>query len=349
VSSSQSGSDLGESAVVSVTEASQVGEARRACAAFTSRLGWDETTSGEAALIVTEAAGNLVKHGGGGILLLRELQGDGRRGLEFLALDKGPGMTDPDQCLRDGFSTAGTPGTGLGAVRRMADEFDIYTATGCGVALLARLWPRGGAQQSSSRSVQAGAVQVGAVSAAKAGEPICGDSWAWERRARQDVLLVADGLGHGPQAADAAREAVRLFRAHAALDPLEILQRIHAALRSTRGAAVAIAVLDHDSHSLRYVGVGNISATILAGGETRSAVSFGGTVGHQLRKMQEFVYPFPARAMLVMHSDGMATSWHLDAYPGLVMRDPSLVAGVLYRDFQRGRDDVTVVAARAQD
>src|SRR5262249_28433546 len=156
---------------------------------------------------------------------------------------------------------------------------------------------KGSSEQGRPGGVQSAGVHVGAVSAPKAGEPVCGDSWAWERQGRQDVLLVADGLGHGPLAADAAREAVRLFRAHAQLDPLEILQRIHAALLSTRGAAVAIAVLDHDGHSLRYVGVGNISATILIGGQTRSAVSHGGTVGHQLRKMQEFVYPFPAGAM----------------------------------------------------
>jgi hypothetical protein len=50
--------------------------------------------------------------------------------------------------------------------------------------------------------------------------------------------------------------------------------------------------------------------------------------------------------LLVMHSDGLATHWNLDQYPGLVGRRPSLIAGVLYRDFARGRDDVTVVVAK---
>jgi len=53
--------------------------------------------------------------------------------------------------------------------------------------------------------------------------------------------------------------------------------------------------------------------------------------------------------MLVLHSDGLVSHWSLDAYPGLAARDPSLIAGILYRDFTRGRDDVTVVVAKAEE
>ncbi len=67
------------------------------------------------------------------------------------------------------------------------------------------------------------------------------------------------------------------------------------------------------------------------------------------RKFQEFAYPFPKGATLVMHSDGLISRWTLDAYPGLAAHDPALVAGVLYRDFQRGRDDVTVLVARGAE
>jgi hypothetical protein len=62
--------------------------------------------------------------------------------------------------------------------------------------------------------------------------------------------------------------------------------------------------------------------------------------------LREFAYDWPAQGVLVLHSDGLQTRWSLDDYPGLALRDPSLVAGVLYRDWARGRDDVTVLAAR---
>jgi hypothetical protein len=75
-------------------------------------------------------------------------------------------------------------------------------------------------------------------------------------------------------------------------------------------------------------------------------VSRNGIVGHRIRTIQEFTYPLHKEALLVMHSDGLATRWGLDRYPGLAKRHPSLIAGVLYRDYRRIRDDVTVVVAR---
>jgi anti-sigma regulatory factor (Ser/Thr protein kinase) len=321
-----------------VTEASQVGEARRAAAALTARLGFGETEAGKVAIVVTEAAGNLVKHARGGEILLRSLERDGVAGLEILALDRGPGMTDVGRCFRDGFSTAGTPGTGLGAIRRLSSFADIHSTLPTGTALLARLW-------SGPAPGPPAGLRVGAVTVPVAGEEVCGDAWAVEQDAGRTVLLVVDGLGHGPCAADAARDAVRVFRENASLAPAEILRAIHLALRSTRGAAVAVAAVDLTEETVHYAGVGNIAGTILSGGAMRSLVSHNGTVGHEARKFQEFAYPFPADATLVMHSDGLASRWGLEPYPGLALRDPALIAGVLYRDFRRGRDDVTVLAA----
>jgi hypothetical protein len=186
----------------------------------------------------------------------------------------------------------------------------------------------------------------GVVSLPKKDEVVCGDTWAVAEDGSRTLLLVADGLGHGPSAGKAAGVAVRVFRDNVSHDPAEVLHRIHQALGSTRGAAVGLAELQPDLQLIRFAGVGNIAATILANGSTRSLVSHNGTLGHEARKFQEFTYPFSAMATLVMHSDGLASRWDLDAYPGLAVRDPALIAGVLYRDFQRERDDVTVLVAR---
>jgi hypothetical protein len=119
----------------------------------------------------------------------------------------------------------------------------------------------------------------------------------------------------------------------------------HGALRSTRGAALAVADLDL-AREVRYAGIGNIAGLVSTSHDTRHMVSHPGIVGHEVRKIQEFVYPWSQDSLLVMHSDGLATHWNLDQYPGLASRRPSLIAGVLYRDFTRGRDDVAVVVAR---
>jgi serine/threonine protein phosphatase PrpC len=161
------------------------------------------------------------------------------------------------------------------------------------------------------------------------------------------MLLVADGLGHGPDAHAAAREAVRLFHGSRQSEPVAVLEALHAGLRATRGAAVGIAGIDLGRSTVRYAGVGNIAGSILSRGGTRSLVSHNGVAGHEARRIAEFSYPFPDGALLVLHSDGLSSRWSLDPYPGLAERHPALVAGVLYRDFKRGRDDVTVVVARA--
>ena len=124
------------------------------------------------------------------------------------------------------------------------------------------------------------------------------------------------------------------------------MRSLHEALRATRGAALAVAEIDTDRHVVRFAGLGNIAASVHDGGPVRHLVSTHGTAGHAAHKIAEYTYPWPAGSVLIMHSDGVASLRDLDPYPGLLHRDPSLVAGVLYRDFARGRDDATVVVAR---
>jgi hypothetical protein len=159
------------------------------------------------------------------------------------------------------------------------------------------------------------------------------------------MILVADGLGHGLQAADASREAVRLFRENRTLDGPRLIEVLHAGLRSTRGAAVAVADVRRGQGELRFTGVGNISGTLVSGATTRSMVSQNGTVGAEARRIQEFTYPFADDTLLVMHSDGLTSRWQVSQYPGLRLKKPGLIAGVLYRDHRRERDDVTVLVA----
>jgi hypothetical protein len=120
----------------------------------------------------------------------------------------------------------------------------------------------------------------------------------------------------------------------------------HVALRQTRGAAVAICQVNEERGELRFAGVGNIAMSVFTLGERRHLLSHNGIVGSNLRKVQEFVHPWEQGSMLIGHSDGVATRWDLNAYPGLENSHPSLIAAVLYRDFARGRDDVVVVVIK---
>jgi anti-sigma regulatory factor (Ser/Thr protein kinase) len=316
-----------------IAEPSQVGEARRQILRLAAAAGLDATQQGRLALVVNELGTNLVKHGDGGQLIARTP--DGSPVVELLALDRGVGMASVAECFRDGYSTAGSPGTGLGAVQRLAGLVDVYSTRPGGTAILARVGDVGPAR-----------LDLGAVCVPKSGEEVCGDAWAVAAEQERPAVMVVDGLGHGLGAADAARLAVTAFEAAPDLPPAAQVGAVHDALRGSRGAAVAVARIDGARGVVTFAGVGNVAGVVVTAGVGRHLVSSNGTAGHAVARINEFSYPWADDALLVMHSDGLGSRWQIDRYPGLPARHPALVAGVLYRDWSRGRDDVTVVAAR---
>jgi len=343
---------LGTAVPLKIEDASQVGEARRAANALAARLGAGETERGTLALVVTEAATNLVRHAdGGGTLLLQPLDRAGQPWVDVLALDRGPGMSSVPDALRDGYSTAGTAGEGLGAIRRLSREFDLYSAPGLGTALFARVALRLANFDDDPPGTPG--FTFGAVSVPLPGEEVCGDDWAADGLdGDAPRFLVADGLGHGAGAAEASGEAVRVFAAPGAetLTPAALLERAHGALRHTRGAAAASAQVAPGGGAVTFAGVGNIQAAFVngsGGAAAKGLASHNGTVGHQARKFADFVYDWPPGALLILASDGVTTQWGLERYPGLLARHPAVVAGVVYRDCARGRDDATVLAVAA--
>ena len=224
-------------------------------------MGMDEGGAEHVAIVATEACTNLLKHASGGQVLLQTTteESDAATFLELLAVDQGPGMSNLDQCLRDGFSTGSSPGQGLGAIQRMSKQSDIYTLPGKGTVILAR-W---GLSRNGTKPAVAG--RLGAVNVSMPGEDVCGDAWGSVRNGDDLVIIVADGLGHGLEARLASSEAVRQLYQEPQLLPKALLMRVHQALRSTRGAAVAVARIDSVRGKLTFAGVGNISARIYAG------------------------------------------------------------------------------------
>ena len=321
-----------------IGHASDVAAVRRTGQKLAESLGFNEVRAGQLALIITEAGTNILKHAGEGQIHVGPSQSPDGIGVDVLALDKGPGIRDLASSLLDGVSTAGTAGNGLGALRRLADEFDVYSMPGDGAAFFMRLW----------RDVpppSSGQIEVGALWTPIAGEEACGDGWAVACDDDGATLLASDGLGHGPDAARASNAAIDALAARGAVGAAELVHAAHDALRATRGAALAAARIDFDGDQLHFAGVGNIAGVVIDDGR-RALVSHNGIVGHTMRKVQEFEAPFPPGALCILCSDGIQTQWDLNKYPGLQGRSPSLIAAILMRDFSRGRDDAMVLVVR---
>lgn len=326
---------------IPVSESSQIGEARRAAVRIAELAGFGENEQGKIAIVATEVATNLVRHARDGHLLIQVIPRSSGKALEIVAIDAGPGMANVERCLQDGYSTGGTNGTGLGAIKRLSSEFDIHSIPDRGTALLSRIFSDTAPVASRPNFI------IGAASFPVAGEIVCGDGWASSETENELRLMVADGLGHGPLAQAASNAAEQVFRSQPnAADPKSLVEASHRALSGTRGAALAVAQLDLQSRRLKYAGVGNIAGSLVTSTGTQGLVSHNGIVGVKMQKVQQFEHPIEGTGLLIMHSDGLKSRWDLMDHPGLTTRHPAIIASVLYRDYRRERDDVTVVVIR---
>lgn len=307
--------------------------------------GLGESALGKIDIVVSELTSNLVKHTtGGGELLVKPVSRGGVAGVEILCLDTGPGMAEPERMLEDGVSTVGSQGEGLGAVKRLADEFELYSQPGSGTVVLARLY-NGGRPPKAREALED--YDIGVVMVPKPGEEACGDGWAMRQRDGMCALLAVDGLGHGPEAQLAALEASEAFLRETAFEPSRTLPAVHAAIARTRGAVGAVAVLDGKLNRCLFCGVGNISGRIFSAEGAKNLLSYNGILGNNYPgSVSDHTFGWAPSSLLVLHSDGLQSRWDLGKYPDIKRCPTSVIAAVLYRDFSRKRDDVLVIAGR---
>ncbi|MFJ3666797.1 SpoIIE family protein phosphatase [Streptomyces sp. NPDC090106] len=345
---------------VPVPENTRVRDVRVATESACATAGLDTRSTAAAALVATELATNLVKHAGGGRIVIN-LTGpsgtlaDFAERVQITSLDHGPGIPDVAQALRDGYTTAASSlGAGLGTCRRLSDDFDLHSRPGQGTVAMARLGPSGAPGPSRPRAALAGpGTRVGGINAPLAHADHSGDAFSWARSGPRITLMLADGLGHGAKAAEASGAAVAELRRRADLPPAEILRHLHTALRHTRGAAVGVAQLDEGTMRLSFAGVGNIGARLSTDGQWRALVSHPGIVGaHFPASVPRHESAWRPDSLLILHSDGLPSRWVPPHDTRLLGHDPAVTAAVVLRDGSSAarplRDD-TAVAVLAPD
>lgn len=337
-----------------VEQASDAGSARRAATDLAERLGVGEHRRAELALVATELATNLLKHAVQGTLLVRALRSERGTGVCLVAVDAGPGVSDLAAAAVDGASSTGTLGLGLGAIARLSTSCAVHSVPGRGTVVVVEVWggPAASFGAAAGRAEDRPGGRADGLTRPMTGEEVCGDAVAVRHLADGELLLAVDGLGHGPQAARAAVEAVRLFHASSAEAPVDVLSELHAGLRGTRGAAAAVARVQRGQRRVLFAGLGNVAGWVVGpagddgpghGGHRRSMLSQPGIVGHHSRALREFVHDLPDDAAVVMHSDGLRTQWSLEDYPGVLRHGPLVLAATLMRDAGVRRDDASVL------
>lgn len=325
---------------VRVAAASAVGAARRTAGQLADRLGFAAVRVAEVELAVTEIGTNLHKHAREGTLVIRAVRGVTETAVEIVAIDAGPGMADLPRSVRDGESTAGTLGIGLGAIARLADAHRISSRPGRGTVLTARFHPRRGPLPEIADDRSAGLTRP------ISGESVCGDAYAVRRGPGRLTILLCDGSGHGPLAASAARTAVRVFCGQSFATPDQAVRALHEAMRGSRGGAVAVADLDLTGGKAVFAGLGNVSAAVVSAGQKRQMVSLPGIAGYQSRTIRSFEYALPPGATVIMHSDGLSERWTVGGADGVHLTDNALVNAATLLSVAGTRvDDASVVVA----
>jgi anti-sigma regulatory factor (Ser/Thr protein kinase) len=308
-----------------------------------------EAAIGRINIIVSEMLTNLEKHTTNGGEVLVKAIGKPIRGIEIICMDNGPGMSDPDRMLEDGISTYGSSGQGLGAIKRQADEFDLYSQPKVGTVILARVY-----KSAKSKQVNA-ALDIGNIMVAKPKEVDCGDGYAVISHERGAYLLALDGLGHGTHAQEASQLAVKTYCEDPTPDPVIALRSIHANIRRTRGAVGFAASLDCSKNTFTYCGIGNIAGKLFSPDYTmgnlqyKNIISYNGILGHNVPgSFNNQTLEWSRGKVLVVHSDGLKSRWDLSRYPNLHKHLSSTIAAVLYKDHSRQTDDTLVLVCKAK-
>ena len=292
-------------------------------------------------LIVAEMTSNLYKYGEDGEILLGVFSNLGTPYIEIICLDNGPGMINPTRMIQDGMSTSKTLGHGLGSMKRMSDTFELYSLIGWGTIVLSRIFIDPVKMKQKSDFI------IRPIVVAKPGETKSGDGFAYKITDKYLKIMLADGLGHGPEANKAINEAEAAFKVFPDYSPTETLRFIHNLTKKTRGAVITIAGYEFASKTWSCTGIGNIATRMIGPTTFRNHMSYNGIVGHNIpNTINEQHYSGELFNQVMLCSDGIKTRIDLQKYPQMYKYDLSVFAAAIYKDHARKTDDMSVVIAK---
>jgi len=305
-------------------------------------LNFNERQNGEIDIVVAEMASNLVKHAGGGQILVKLVRHNDNDGIELISIDNGSGIADINKMVRDGESSKSTLGLGMGAMKRLCDTFQVYSLKNWGTIILCRKYVTG-----FKLHIKPPIAEIRSVVIPKPGETKCGDRFFYIENKNHIKLFLADGLGHGAEAARAVQEAGVAFSSCQELDPPEILRYINSAVRKTRGLVGMVAIFDIAQKTWSICGVGNITTKINGPTASKNYLSYNGIIGLNLPRIMSGQHIVHEKGQyMVMCSDGLRSRWDTLKYTGILRCDLTILAASLIKDFTRATDDSSVAICK---
>ena len=303
---------------------------------------FSERKVGEIDIVVSEMVSNLVKHAGGGQILVKLVEQDGLQGIEIISIDNGQGMTDVSRMVADGVSTKNTLGQGLGAMKRLSNIFQVYSQRDWGTVILVRLFT-----EKFPFYIKQPTVEIRSVVLPKPGEKECGDGFFQNVTRSHIKLFLGDGLGHGAEAAKAVDKAGEAFMDCTETDASNIIRHINDEVKKTRGLVGTVAVFDLAEMKWQICGVGNIMTKVIGPSTFKNLMAYNGIIGLNVpRTLNTQEIEYEKGQHIIMCSDGLKSKWDTIRYPAIQRYDLSILAAALIKDFARNTDDMSVVCCK---
>ncbi|UUF13499.1 MULTISPECIES: SpoIIE family protein phosphatase [Flavobacterium] len=307
------------------------------------QLGFTPHRAGETDIIVAELTSNLIKYANGGELLYRANVEEGQNEIEIYCLDKGIGFENVSKIMNDGYSSSNTLGHGLGSIKRLSNDFQIYSMKNWGCVQYVKICEKPDFRLSD---IQKGLYHK-AIALNYPGEKVCGDGYHIKNLKKGFQIFVGDGLGHGVNAHEAVQLAVKAFKQSVESDPAEILRDIHSKVKKSRGLVATVATVDYSLETWNICGIGNINTRIYDGLENKTYTPYNGIIGHNIpRTLNNSVVPYKKHQIIIMHSDGLRTRWNLSDMNSIFKQSPGIIASALLKENIRGTDDATILVGK---
>lgn len=338
--------------ILGIDTEADVGVCRRKAVGLSRQIGFDEVKTGEVAILVSELVTNVLKHGGGSgrILMCCFRDNHNRLALEIWCCDNGNGISEPEKALTDGYTGKQSLGIGLGTIRRFSDLFELNPVKDEGIVNLYNnlyteyrhclrivKWVPEKGWKGNNRSLS-----WGASSRCKPGETLNGDCYVISHLTpTRTIAAVIDGLGHGKEANIASSIIKEQILLKSNLPADELMKYLHQAARGTRGAVIALIMINTELSRLSFVGIGNIEGFIRNEAGKKTLISFGGILGHNIRSPHIHEFPFNKGDTLCLYSDGINSRWNAGDIDW--NENPQKITDFLITNYSRLNDDATVL------